>query len=198
MIVSQDLKPRQRIIHEALASDLNISRTPVKKALTRLEEMGLVTVDNGQTYVAQYPQTKLLCIYEIREVLEGLAARLAARWATAADIERMRAFFKPFSKPIAKSMWKKYGEADLAFHEFLAVHGSNEMLARVFTRVPLHLPTIRSMRVRPPDVSMTEHFDIIAAIAEKNGDRAEQLMRSHVRLTAVAVQNEIELRGEQI
>jgi len=184
MIVSQELRPGERVVHDSLAKVLNISRTPVKKALTRLVELGLVVNSHkGQTFVRQLSNNEIVMIYDVREVLEGLSARLAANNANFAQIEVMKKIFDSFRTPMAHSQWKDYAKADLKFHEFLAQISNNQILCEIFQRSILHLYSIRANRVKSVDVSLREHLEVIAAIHDRNPELAEGKMRSHIKNT---------------
>ncbi len=194
MIVTQELKPGQRIVHDALALELNISRTPVKKALTKLAELGLITnTEKGYTFVRQFTKNEIIAMYDVREMLEGLSAKLVAETAQGEDIEGLKKIFRSFSIPIKQPLWKKYSEADLKFHESLAQRSNNPILREIFQRFLLQITTIRTFLIRSPDVSLKEHLEIIGAIEDHNPDLAEKLIRSHIRMTRNEIMKSIDI-----
>ena len=85
-----DLAPGQRLVETDLAERLGVSRTPVREALQRLEAHGVVTREGRSLKVATLDHSELGELYEVRRVVEGLAARLAARHAAPEEIEVLR------------------------------------------------------------------------------------------------------------
>lgn len=96
-IVNQDLGPGMKLQEDALAERLGVSRTPIREALSRLAHEGLVTmVPRRGTFVVDLTQEDIVDLYEVREAIEGMAARLAARRRTAEQLRQMQAAFAPF------------------------------------------------------------------------------------------------------
>src|ERR1043166_524029 len=90
-ILDGDLPPGHRLRSDALAHDLNVSRTPVREALRKLEAEGLVDAAPSGLVVRQLTEQDLTEIFYLREALEGMAARLAAENATRTDIDELHA-----------------------------------------------------------------------------------------------------------
>ena len=99
MIVNRKLLPGDKIPQEKLAQDLGISRTPLVSALKYLEKEKLVeAIPRRGFYVRLFSKEEMISIFELREVLEGLAARRAARNITDVQINKLQNFFKQFKE----------------------------------------------------------------------------------------------------
>src|SRR5262245_30461439 len=93
-IVDGKLPPGHRLRSDVLANDLNVSRTPVREALRKLETEGLVVASRQGVVVRQLTEQDLTEIFYMREALEGMAARLAAENATRAEVDELKALFE--------------------------------------------------------------------------------------------------------
>jgi len=190
MILMQELRPGERIIQDSVAKDLGVSRTPIKKALTKLTELGLVTENSkGQVYVKKFSKKEILAIYDVREVLEGLSARLVAERIDEKDIKKMREMFNRLQEAANKPSSKLYVTADLKFHEFLAQKSGNNVLYKIIQDFGIQIAAFGIGVFRPPKDTLKDHFEIINALANHNGELAETLMRAHIRATREKIAN---------
>ena len=125
-IVSQELEPGRRLAEDELASQLGVSRGPVREALMRLEREGLVEIERHKgARVASWDRSDIEEIYSLRLVLETLATEWACRNATSADIAAMEGILKDFEGLSEKERTpREVGKLDLAFHSaiFRAAH----------------------------------------------------------------------------
>ncbi len=177
------LKPGERIRELALAARLSISRTPIREAMQRLARDGLIQLDarNGAK-VTELSLEAIQELYDLREILEGSAARFAAQGATANDLQRLDAV-------LAKEAEHADDSAVLAklnkrFHQTLCEAANNRFLssavATFSTTLLLLGPTTLAAGQRA-DESQAEHRAIVAAIKAGDADEAERLMRGHIR-----------------
>src|SRR3954454_8563704 len=190
-IVSGDLLPSERLVEEYLARRLGVGRGAVRMALVRLEHDGLVERErNRGARVRRVSETEAVEILEVRAALESLAARKAARRATAKDVRELRA--------ILREMGTKRERGDL-----IAVSDANARLHRRIVEISGH-DTVRrlsglliSQIVRfqyrtvllpgRPERSHREHTAIVDAIAAGDGEAAERAMRRHLSHVAEAL-----------
>jgi DNA-binding GntR family transcriptional regulator len=177
------LKPGQRIGETAFAQQLGISRTPIREALQRLARDGLVTLDarNGAR-VAELSLEAIQELYDLREILEGSTARLAALGATANDLQRLNAILEReaahLDDPAALAKLNKL------FHRTLCEAANNRYLmsavATFSTTLLLLGPTTLAAHRRAGE-SHAEHRAVVEAVAGGDAARAEALMRGHIR-----------------
>jgi DNA-binding GntR family transcriptional regulator len=176
-----------KLRQEELAEDLQVSRTPLREALRVLESEGLLHSEPGRgVRVVPADVNKFLSAYQLREVIDGLAARLAAGSPDAAGqaalnemIERQRAALDPWTPP-------EYTRENVAFHTAVMALAANEyvaaqapivrMTSQVFTPVAI-LEAAHAAR------AVDQHTEIAAAIVARDPEEAERLARAHIRST---------------
>ena len=197
MIENRLLMPGQKIPQEKLAADLGISRTPLISALKFLEQEKLVeTKPRRGFFVRLFTIEEMISIFEIREVLEGLSARRAAKSITDRQIIELRKIFKPFLKSKKIDDFYAYSKADRQFHNTIAEIGSKEFLTSIlqtFNIVSLayQYPT-REGLIRSPGETIKEHTKIIEAICNHDERASEALMREHLTATIYKLKAHIE------
>ena len=186
MILDQHLKPGSKIYQEKLAEDLGISRTPLVNALKKLEQEHLITAIPRRGFYARYfSKEEMINIFELREVLEGLAARRAANRISDNQIQKLRNFFKDFKSFEDDDLVEKYAKEDRRFHDFLIKIGGDDLLSSILETYSVitfsYLVGFRGGLVRPPRETIREHQAIIDAIAKKDPEMAESVVRLHFK-----------------
>lgn len=197
-ILAGELAPGSRLLEVYLADDLGISRTPVRDALSRLAEEGLLERGSrGGFVVRSFTVAEALDAIEIRGVLEGTAARLAAeRGVAIEEIARLEQVVQRteevFDDDGAIADLDAYGALNLEFHDLLSSISGSTMLSRELERVsklPFASPSAfiheQSDDVafrRSVPLAQAQHRAIAGAIVNREGSRAEALAREHARL----------------
>jgi DNA-binding GntR family transcriptional regulator len=186
LILGQKLSPGAKIHQEKLADDLGVSRTPVVNALKKLEQERLiVAVPRKGFYVRRFSPEEMIRIFELREVLEGLAARRASARITDAQLQRLRGFFEGVKVSDQDKDVERYAEEDRRFHNFLIEIGGDEILSGIMDMYNLitssYLVGFRGGLVRPPRETLSEHLAIIGAIHRQDAEKAEHAVRIHLR-----------------
>jgi DNA-binding GntR family transcriptional regulator len=196
MIIERKLLPGQKIPQEKLARDLGISRTPLISALKFLEQEKLLeSIPRRGFFVRLFSKEEMVYIFELREVLEGLAARRAAARITDSQILELDGFFRQFATQENISDYKAYAREDRRFHNFIIDVGAKEFLKSIllttniisFSYQVLHSEGL----VRPPNTTIQEHLAVIGAIKERDSEAAENLMRLHFKKSLVYLKREI-------
>ena len=199
LIVGGELKPGSRIAELSLVERLGASRTPIRMALVRLEEEGLLeALPNGGFAVKDFSESDIRDAIEVRGTLEGLAARLAAErgvssvlLAEARDcLARIDELLAP--RELSEASFTGYVEQNGRFHSLLAEMAGSDPVQRQLERaktLPFASPNgfvmlqstgpgARDMLV----VAQEQHRSVIEAIVQREGARAEALMREHARI----------------
>ena len=182
-IVTLELKPLSVIDEQALREDLDLGRTPIREALHRMAAEGLVIIAPRRgMFVADISITDLQKVFEVRLVLEGFCARLAAQRATREQIAQMEATFEQL-KTVSCDDAERLMSIDTRLHELLYQAADNEFLADSLGR--LHALSLRLWHLvlnQIDDVkeSIEEHGEIIEALKMREQARAEQLLQRHI------------------
>jgi DNA-binding GntR family transcriptional regulator len=182
-IIDGDLLPGQQLVEAVLASQLSISRTPVREALHRLEQDGLaVRGPNGLTVRERTPG-EILDVYDARCVLEALASEVAAERRTEHDLWNLDRLLDLGEKIDAVSS-KARADSNREFH--LAIWGAshNETLLDLLQRLDLHLLRYPETTLMYPgrwEESIKQHRELVSAIRARNGKRANALAAKHFR-----------------
>lgn len=184
MIEDRSLLPGQKIPQEKLAKDLGISRTPLISALKFLEHEKLVTVKPRRGFfVRLFTIKEMIGIFEIREVLEGLAARRAAEGITDAECDTLKTIFDDFNGLKAITDIPAYSRADRKFHTMITRVASREFLTtmlQTFNIISLTYQNVpREGLIQDPNDTIIDHANIIEAICSRESGKAETLMRQH-------------------
>jgi DNA-binding GntR family transcriptional regulator len=185
LILSGNLAPGQKIVQEKLALEIGVSRTPLLKALQQLEgELLVESVPRRGMFVKQMGPKEIIDAFDCREGLEGIAARLTAQNITEAQLKEMKGLFEPFRNLVSDQQdfpHKAYRKADQRFHEMLIEISGNAVLRRIEMLGNVLLICYNRGLIRPPEETLPEHFAIIDAIGQRDGDLAEKEIKNHLR-----------------
>ncbi len=180
MILKNELKPGEKLLQEKLASQLGVSRTPLLKALQMLEHELLVeSIPRRGMYVKKLSVDEMNEIYEVREAFECMAVKLTIRKLTPAKLEKLKKKWQPFVNN-NNIDFKAYQAADESFHSLLFELAGNQVLKKAFDLSFIHSRVIQMGLMRPPEVTLPEHLQLLEAIEQKNENLAVQLMSQHI------------------
>jgi DNA-binding GntR family transcriptional regulator len=184
MIVDRKLKPGDKILQEKISREFGVSRTPLMCALKKLEQEKLVqAVPRRGFYVRRFTKEEVLEAFELREILEGLAARRAASAITPAQAEKLRTFFLDADVSDSAHGIRRYAEEDRRFHLCLLELGGFDLLNDILENYNIITVSYRidlmEGLVRHPRETLPEHSALIEAITSGKPDQAEKLARQH-------------------
>jgi DNA-binding GntR family transcriptional regulator len=186
-IVGGEIAPGSKISEPELARTYGISRGPLREAIHRLEgQRLLVRIPHVGARVVSLDRAELIELYEIRESLEGMACRLAAERMTDAQIDELRQVLHTHEQDAAFQAGLGYyqQEGDFDFHYRIIQGSGNRTLAQILCGELYQL--VRMYRIHfsatpnRPRQAFAEHHRILDAIAERDGELAELLMRRHI------------------
>jgi DNA-binding GntR family transcriptional regulator len=182
-IVSGALPPGEPVSLREIAARLGVSATPVREALFQLRAIGLVEFLPGRVRIVTPNQAALREAFELREALEGMAARLAAQRRSDSEANRIRRLARTSREAAERGDVKAFRAADREFHECVARAARSEQLRRYLKNALDLALTLRNLRAHQrahaPFAYM--HQQIADAIDRGDGDAAERLSREHVR-----------------
>jgi DNA-binding GntR family transcriptional regulator len=197
-ILTGRLAAGARLRQTELAGRLAISRTPIREALGRLHQEGLIELlPGGGGRVTLLQAEEAVALYELREVLDGLAARLAAGRADAAALGRLERALARMGSCVERDDPGPWFGAHVAFHEEILRAAANPHLARVGAVVRLSIRQFHPLLLtteRRLEEAHAEHRRIFEAIAARDGEAAEGLARAHIA-RARAIVLEVMQRG---
>ncbi len=165
-----------------IALELNISRTPVREALRKLEQEGLVLYEPGKGIVVIYLGAEdMLEIFAIMVAIEGMAARLAAEHISTEEIEQMEQLLAAMETAMDNHDFTSFQKAHREFNRTLFRSTRNRHLFELLKRYQEYIvrTEIVSWRKRYKDLNK-EHRALLTAIIARDKEKAEQLMRTHV------------------
>lgn len=178
-ILSGESKPGERLSQQSLAKELGVAQGAVRESLLELQWLGLVeSVDHLGVFVGDLDASRISEAYQIREFLEGLAARLACRHAGRADIAELRLMADNILKLADENEAQKMGSLDRKLHFHIIELSRNGILVRLAETYRVLGMTVRASR--DPQLIHTEHLQIIEAIERNDTDEAERIARHHV------------------
>jgi DNA-binding GntR family transcriptional regulator len=203
LIIDRKLLPGEKIPQEKLAQELGISRTPLVSALKFLEHEKLVeSKPRRGFFVRLFTKPEMISILELREVLEGLAARRAANNISEIQIDKLNSFFRQFADSTDITDIKAYAKEDRRFHNFVTEVGAKEFLKSILQTYNIisasYLFLSSEGLVRSPNDTINEHLDVINAISQRDADTAEELMRLHLKRSIASLKQDIEREYEGI
>jgi DNA-binding GntR family transcriptional regulator len=186
MILERKLLPGEKIPQERLAQDLGISRTPLVNALKYLEKEKLVqSIPRRGFFVRLFTKQEMISIFELREVLEGLAARRAAMNISDKEIEQLGGFFQAFRGLSDIKDVKAYAKEDRRFHNFILDIGAKEFLKSILETYNIIIYSYQVISseglVQSPNESIQDHLAVIDAVSRRDEEAAETLMREHLK-----------------
>lgn len=175
-------KPGDRIRAEDIAKTFNVSRTPVREALSRLQERGLLEMATGGLSVARLERADVMELYDVRELLEGSAARFAAQHASPSDLYTMKQIAQAFAD--VHDDPARMAQLNHAFHDAIYKAAHNKYL--LVTLEGMHdtlmlLPSTTFAVEHRQGSAVTEHKAILDAIEARDPDTADRLAREHIR-----------------
>ena len=188
-ILSGESKAGERLSQQSLAKELGVAQGTVRESLIELQWLGLVdSVDHLGVFVGTLDISRICEAYQVREVLEGLSARLCCSQAGRADVESLRTMADEIYKLAKKGKAEEMGSLDRAFHFRIIQLSRNGILVRLAETYKLLGMSVRASR--EPQIIHDEHLRIVGAIEHNFPEEAERLARHHVAGAIRAIQEQ--------
>lgn len=173
-----------RLDERALGKQLGVSRTPVREAISRLEQEGLVqNIARRGAFVVRKSKKDILDMIDVWAALESMAARLATTRSSDSEIASLRKNFATFDdSEKARAHIDEYSETNIEFHQTIIRLGKSPLITQMSDQLFFHMRAIRTTTIKERDRvsrSVMDHMRIIEAIEERDPYHAEQLVRDH-------------------
>jgi DNA-binding GntR family transcriptional regulator len=174
-----------RLDERNLTEALGVSRTPIREAMTLLEQEGFLrAVPRRGMFIRRKTRREIVEMIQMWAALESMAARLATLKASDREIEDLRRLFDRFDgeRQTPAQQIDEYSEANITFHEALVKLSKSQAIARTIRNVFAHVRAIRKLTISQSDRasrSITDHMQIIEALEARDTEGAERLARQH-------------------
>ncbi len=193
--------PRQelRLDERQLIATFGVSRTPIREALSRLEQEGFIrTLPRRGVYIVRKSKREIVEMIQMWAALESMAARLATLHAPDGEIAKLRRLFDEFQSSPPSEHLSEYSDANIAFHTEVIRLGGSQMIVDVTHNLLLHVRAIRRATITQDDRasrSIIEHMKIIEALERRDTELAERLTRQHTLDLATHVDRHCDFLG---
>lgn len=201
-ITRGELMPGSMLSEAALAQEFGASRTPIREALKQLQAEGLVIIrPRVGSFVAAPSRLEINELFEVKEILEGAAARLFANRGEIAELQMLRDNVRRSEQAVANGDFDQYVELVHEYHDLIMRGAGNAKLMQQYRMLMnqllysrfVHLSVRRSGRLPQSD---REHQSILHVIEARDGATAERLMRDHVRASHQALMDMLDFSGD--
>ena len=172
-----------RLDERQLSRSLGVSRTPIREAMTLLEQEGFLrTVPRRGIFIIRKTKRQIIEMIEMWAALESMAARLATVNATDDEIASLRTMFDEFRNQTPAEHIHEYSEANIAFHQAIIRLSGSHLMGKTIDNLFIHVRAIRKMTISQKDRaarSIIDHMNIIEALERRDTELAERLVRQH-------------------
>ena len=183
-ILRQEFTLGQKLNLTSLAKELNVSNTPLREAISRLEKVGLVKIIPYRgPYVRGLSAAEVAESYDVRIVLESLAARLVAASLTPTTLARIGSIHRRYEQAFEDDDKTRVRQLDMEFHVAIAQASGNTTLIDFLQMLSDWVTVFMQFRLppsRPPAVLIGEHHRILEALRVRDKDRAGEAMQQHL------------------
>ena len=172
-----------RLDERQLSRSLGVSRTPIREAMTLLEQEGFLrTVPRRGIFIVRKTKRQIIEMIEMWAALESMAARLATVNATDQEVAQLRTMFDEFRNSTPGEHIEEYSEANIAFHQAIIRMSGSHLMGKTIENLFIHVRAIRRLTISQSDRaarSIVDHMRIIEALERRDTELAERLVREH-------------------
>jgi DNA-binding GntR family transcriptional regulator len=172
-----------RLDERQLSQALGVSRTPIREAMTLLEQEGFLrTLPRRGVFIIRKTRREIVEMVHVWAALESMAARLATQRASDREIGRLRAMMAEFQVARPDEHMDEYSDANIAFHQAIIAMSGCDLIADITKNLFLHVRAIRKVTISQDNRasrSIVDHMRIIEALESRNTELAESLVRRH-------------------
>ena len=181
-----------RLDEKQLSAQLGVSRTPIREAITLLEQEGFLRTEPRRgIFIVRKTKKQIIEMIEMWAALESMAARLATVNASDEDIAGLRRIFDEFRSESPEDHLEEYSDANIAFHQAIIRLSGSHLMGKTIEDLFVHMRAIRRMTISQQDRaarSIIDHMSIIEALEKRDTELAERLVRQHSLDLAVHVE----------
>ena len=183
-LVSREYPPGTKISQSKLAEELKVSRTPLVKALHKLETQGLIDNIPGKGfYVHQLTVKELVDLFTLREALDTIIIKELSETIQPEQIAALEQVFSVFALEDSPFSAETYREADQEFHNLVLSYSQNDLVKKLNRHFQIFSRSMIAGLLREPSETLPEHMAIIGALKNKDRDAASAATITHVEKT---------------
>jgi len=194
-IIDQTIEPGARLVESKMADMLGISRTPLREALHKLEREDWIEKNpSGGFQVVCLTKDEIEQTFGIRSVLEAYAARLAAENHTGSDLIPLEKKMMEFKICLEEKDSDKLQKINTQFHDLLYSLSQSPKLIKMINQLRAQISRFRQIILKQEEYayeSNEDHFKMLGAIKNRDGDTVEKLVREHIIKGKTAVLNQL-------
>ena len=172
-----------RLDERQLSQALGVSRTPIREAMSLLEQEGFLRTEPRRgVFIVRKTKKQIIEMIEMWAALESMAARLATLNASDAEIGALRHMFDEFLNSAPAEHIDEYSDANIAFHQAIIRLSGSHLMGKTIENLFVHVRAIRRMTITQRDrasQSIVDHMQIIEALERRDTEQAERLVREH-------------------
>jgi len=190
LVLNSELRPGERTSVNLLAARLDLGRTPVKEAITRLQTEGLLSVaGRSGTIVKQIDRAQTEQLFALRRALEDFAADFAVQNVTAKDLQQIRKCLQKLGRSNSTS---EFVRANVEFHSLIVATAANPFLIRFYSQLQIQLQIVtyllqRGFDTKAADARQREHAIIVKALEKKDARALKSALHAHALTTERAI-----------
>ncbi len=195
LILTSQFNPSQRLDERTLATQLGISRTPLREAIHRLVAEGFLRVEPRRgVFINEKSKQEIVEILYVRAALESMGARLATRHMTEGDVAGLRTIFASFAPDTVEQQTDEFSVANVTFHEQVLELSGCSKLIELASHIRDHMRMVRILTMRAggrAQNALMEHLQIIEALENRDPDLSASRMREHILGLALHVEKTV-------
>jgi DNA-binding GntR family transcriptional regulator len=186
-----------RLDERDLSVRFGVSRTPLREALAQLDSEGLVRIAPRRgIFIVRKTKAEILDMITVWAAVESMAARLASKNATDAEIAALHPLVDVFSTDEVALRMGEYSDANIKFHQAIIGLGKSPLLTKISDDLFFHVRAIRQRTIFEQDRarrSIVDHKEIVNALEARHTERAERLVREHTLKLREHVERHVEI-----
>ncbi|MBX5437327.1 MAG: GntR family transcriptional regulator [Alicyclobacillaceae bacterium] len=196
-ILDGTFKPSQKLIEVDIAGTIGVSRNTLKKALLKLEQENLVTIEeNKGATVKSFTLDEILNYLEIREVLEGLIARSAAGTVSEEGLAQLRQVLAQMAERLQEKRYDEYSRMNHVFHSVIYNECHNRQAVELVRTINTQLNRYHFRTILVPgraEQSIAEHQEIYRSFERRDPELAEQQVKRHIAHVRQTIQTNYDI-----
>jgi DNA-binding GntR family transcriptional regulator len=194
------LEPGTKLLENKLAEEMHVSRTPIREAIQKLAAEGFIKIAPNQTLiVTEVSLEDVKEVLQIRGVLEGLAARIAAKKITRQEIDELEEIVTQMGLYVTKKDLTSYCQVDDEFHNLILNVCGNKWIIQIRDNLSNFIYRFRIKSLSVPGrlkCSFEEHRKIMESLKKHNSEEADKLSQIHMENTIINILKNVVVKGE--